>query len=88
MNAFLCINECIFIIYIYNMLGVLGVASVIYMNMNVANDGCCAKKEDFIAWLQVLLYVVATYGSHPYEAEVLIKRLVKEAWELLLISTN
>jgi hypothetical protein len=24
------------------------------MNMKVANDGCCARKEGVIAWLQVL----------------------------------
>jgi hypothetical protein len=32
----------------------LGVVYVIYMNMKVANDGCCARKEGVIVWLQVL----------------------------------
>jgi hypothetical protein len=52
------------------------------LNVKVANDGCCARKEE-VTCMDESIDGVA-YGSHPYEGaiegEMLNKRLVKEAW--------
>jgi hypothetical protein len=52
------------------------------MNIKVANDGCCARKEEVIAWLKVLmmLHMEAIHMKETIEDEMLNKRLVKEAW--------
>jgi hypothetical protein len=61
--------------------------------MNVSNGGCCARKEEGYCMDASVVDDVVTYGSHPYKRkqhkdEMLHKRLVKEAWELLVIPTN
>jgi hypothetical protein len=37
------------------------------MNMNVVNDGCCAKKEGVYCMVASVVDDVVAYGSHPYE---------------------
>jgi len=57
------------------------------------NGGCCTGKEESDCMASTFVDVVSTYGSQPYKKkqqkyEMLQKRLVKEAWELLVIPTN
>jgi hypothetical protein len=63
------------------------------MNMKVANDGCCARKEGVYCMDASVVDDVVAYGSHPYEEDIkrknVDKRLVKESWKLLpVIPTN
>jgi hypothetical protein len=52
------------------------------LNVNVANDGCCTRKEEVTAWLKVLMvmHMEAIHMKEQQEGEMLNKRLVKEAW--------
>jgi hypothetical protein len=54
----------------------------------VSNNGCCARKEYIIAWLQVLLIMLLHIEGSNKKLEVWIIRLITEAWEILLLSSS
>jgi hypothetical protein len=62
---------------------------LLYMNMKVSNDVVMIGKMEFIAWLQVLLMMLLLIAIHEGKWGWLNNiRLIKDAWELLLISAN
>jgi hypothetical protein len=58
------------------------------MNMKVANDSFCARKERNYCVIASVANNVVAYGRKKLNIEVLIIGMIKEAWELLLLLGN